>query len=221
MSSGYANNFSSRIGLLIVAVSALGVASCSSRPSAIRPPSISATGVADEAISSNDADGDGTLSGAELDKVPALKAAIQTLDSNQDGKVSYDEIVDRIKMWQATQIGVMLVKVEVKMDGQPLADADVQFEPEAFMGDDLLAGGGTTDQFGVTYPRIPKENRPDPNMPGGLQLGFYKIRVSKKVNGKETVPEKYNTATTLGHQIAIDDAELAKSQKISLNLTKK
>jgi hypothetical protein len=58
-------------------------------------------------------------------------------------------------------------------------------------------------------------------MPGGLQLGFYKIRVSKKVNGKEMVPEKYNTATTLGHQVAMDDADLARSQKMALNLTSK
>ena len=68
---------------------------------------------------------------------------------------------------------------------------------------------------------VRKEKRPDPNMPGGLQLGFYKIRVSKKVNGKEMVPEKYNTATTLGHQVAMDDADLARSQKMALNLTSK
>ena len=60
-----------------------------------------------------------------------------------------------------------------------------------------------------------------PNMPGGLQTGFYRIHVSKKVNGQETIPAHYNTETTLGHQIAIDDEGLAKSGKIVLNLTTK
>ena len=218
---GFGKSYSRRVGFLMLGVGAVGVASCSSGPSAINAPSISASGAASEAMTQYDADGDGTIGGAELDKVPALKSAIASLDHNSDDKVSAEEISERIKMWQESQLGVMMVKVEVKMDGQPLAGADVEFEPESFLGDEVLAGGGTTDEFGVVAPRIPKEKRPSKDMPGGLQLGFYKIRVFKKVNGKESIPANYNTATTLGHQVALDDAALMKNQKIMLNLTSK
>ena len=67
---------------------------------------------------------------------------------------------------------------------------------------------GTTTRFGIVFPAIPKENRPTPDMPSGLQLGFYRVRVSKQANGKEMIPAKYNTETTLGQQVAPDDPAL-------------
>lgn len=205
----------------ILALVALATASCTGGPSRIQPPSISAGGAASEAMQLYDADGDGYLAGAELDKVPGLKAAIETLDTDKDGKVSYDEIKARIETWQATRVGVATIACIAKMDGQPLADAEITFEPESFLGNAIQAGVGTTDWTGTAYPRIPKEKRPVADMPGGLQLGFYRVKVSKVVNGKETIPAKYNAETTLGQQIAPDDPALATRQRVTLDLKSK
>jgi hypothetical protein len=35
-----------------------------------------------------------------------------------------------------------------------------------------------------------------------VQPGLYRVEVSKMVNGKETIPSKYNTETTLGVEVA-------------------
>ena len=36
----------------------------------------------------------------------------------------------------------------------------------------------------------------------GIYVGLYRVRISKKVNGKETLPARYNTETELGREIA-------------------
>jgi hypothetical protein len=204
---------------LIIAgsLAAVACASCNYGPSRIEPPSIDASGSADEAMELYDANDDGQLSSEELEKAPGLKAAIETVDTNKDGNISEDEIAERIAAWQASRIGVVSILCLVTMDGQPLEGATVIFEPESFLGEDVLAGDGTTDYTGAVYPRIPKEKRPVADMPGGMQLGFFRIKVSKVVNGKETIPAIYNSETTLGQQIAPDDPAF-KSQRLRINL---
>jgi len=208
----------SALGRSLLAGFALAtIASCNFGPDAVQAPSISPSGAASQAMEMYDADGDELLAGAELDQAPGLKAAIVTVDTDKDGKVSADEIEERIRAWQATQIGVATVLCLVTMDGQPLTGATVTFEPESFLGEEIQAGSGRTDDSGATSPRIPKEKRPTPDTPGGLQLGFYRVKVSKIVNGKETIPAIYNTETTLGQQIAPDDPALM-SQRIRVDL---
>ena len=36
----------------------------------------------------------------------------------------------------------------------------------------------------------------------GIYTGLYRIRISKLVNGKETLPARYNTETELGREVA-------------------
>ena len=38
--------------------------------------------------------------------------------------------------------------------------------------------------------------------PGNIYVGLYKVRISKKVNGRETLPARYNTQTELGREVA-------------------
>ena len=212
--SGTWNRFVAASGLLLAFV----CVSCNRGPSRIQPPSIDASESASQAMEMYDTDGDGYLAAGELDKVPGLKAAIETLDTDKDGKVSADEIEARIEAWQASRIGVATIMCVLRLDGQPLVGADIAFEPESFLGDAIQPAIGTSDFVGAAYPRIPKEKRPVADMPGGMQLGLYRIRVSKLANGKETIPAKYNTATTLGQQIAPDDPAIQKQQKIVLDL---
>jgi hypothetical protein len=203
-----------------LALAALLLAGCSSGPSRVKPPSISPSGAASKAMTEFDKDGDGFIAGSELDAAPAIKAAMSTIDTDKDGKVTADEIAARIEAWQTTRIGVMTAGCNFTLDGKPLTGAQVTLEPAPFLADSLKAAVGETDIAGTAIVSVPKEERPTKDTPAGFQIGLYRVRVSKKVNGQETIPAKYNTETTLGQQIAPDDPAVA-SQKIRFALTTK
>jgi hypothetical protein len=202
---------------LAATIVALG---CSSGPSRVEAPSIDADGAATGALEMYDKDADGAIAGSELDAAPAIKAAMATIDANKDEKVTADEITSRIEAWQATTYGIMPLGVTFTMDGQPLDGASVTFEPEPFLGDDIKAGVGETTLSGQVMPTVPAEQRPSSDTPAGLALGLYRIRVSKKVNGEETIPAEYNTKTILGQEISMDDPAVA-SQRVRYDLKSK
>jgi hypothetical protein len=184
------------------------IAGCNSGPARVNQPSISASAAGDAAIEAYDTDQSGAISGAELDKVPSVKAALAQLDSNGDGGVSADEVAAMIEHWQAMPLGIMAMGFKLTLDGVPVEDAVVTFEPEAFLGGEVKTAIANTDSFGTGSPTIPKENRPEATTPPGVQMGFYKIKVSKLVNGKETIPAKYNESTVLGQLIVPDVPEI-------------
>ena len=196
------------------------LAGCSSGPSRVNAPSISASGAAAEAMKLYDQDGDGFIAAGELDAAPALRAAMKKLDLDADGRISQDEIRQRIEAWKSTGIGVMIITANFRLDGKPLTNAEVTLEPEEFLGGNLQAGVGEIDSTGSAMISIPKDKRPTKDMPPGLQLGFYKVRVSKKSNGQETVPAKYNSETTLGQEVAPDDPAIS-SQRVLFELSTK
>ncbi|MBA3483777.1 MAG: EF-hand domain-containing protein [Pirellulales bacterium] len=202
--------------LLATLAAALG---CSSGPSRVQPPSIDADDAASAAMELYDKDGDGAINAAELEAAPGLKAAMTTIDANKDGSVQEDEIVARIEAWQATNIGVMAVKANFTLDGRPLSGAAVTFEPETFLGEDIKAAVGETTS-GLSTVTIPKDQRPAKDTPPGLQPGLYRVRVSLKKDGQETIPAKYNSETTLGQEIAPDDPAVA-GQKVRFDLKTK
>jgi hypothetical protein len=198
-----------RIPAMLGAVFAASVpilfAGCSSRPAAVRQPAISASRAGSQAMEMYDKNGDGVISGEEMDHAPALTEALPRLDTNGDKRVSADEIAARVDAWKAMQIGMTSIRCHVTLDGEPLVGATVTFEPEPFLGDEIKTAIGATNPFGDVAPTIPKEQRPDPKLPGGIHLGLYKVRISKMVNGKETIPTRYNAQTTLGQEVSDDD----------------
>jgi hypothetical protein len=122
--------------------------------------------------------------------------------------VSADEVSARIEAWQATGMGLTSFGLTVTLDGRPLEDATVTLEPEAFLGDDIRTAVGTTDMFGTAGPSVPKDQRPDAATPPGLALGLYQVKISKLVGGREIIPPRYNTQTTLGQEVAPDVPEI-------------
>jgi hypothetical protein len=91
---------------------------------------------------------------------------------------------------------------DFSLSGKPLSDADVIFEPEEFMGDSITAATGKTDVDG----RVGlKSEYAKQNGRRGMSLGFYRVKVSKISDGKETIPAKYSSATTLGRVVTEDD----------------
>ena len=204
---------------VVLAVSSL-TAGCSSGPSRVQPPSIDADAAGEQAVEMFDKDGDGAIAGAELDATPGIKAALEQIDANSDGKVTAEEVTARVEAWQAGGIGVMSVSCQFNLDGRPLAGAEVIFEPEPFLGDDIKAAVGETTGGGNAMPSVPKDQRATSDTPPGFQLGLYRIRVSKKANGQQTLPASLNTETTVGAQISDDDPAI-RSQKVVFDLKSK
>jgi hypothetical protein len=165
-----------------------------------------------------DTNGDGKVAGEELEKAPSLKAALKRLDTDGDGGVSASEVAARVNVWRAMDTALTGAPGKVTLDGQPLAGATVTLEPEAFLGDEIKAAVGTTNYAGLVSPSIPKEQRPNPTWPGGANYGLYKVRISKLLNGKETIPARYNTETVLGQEISDDDPGI-RSMNIQYVLT--
>lgn len=185
---------------------------CSGGPSALEPPSIDAASAASQAMELYDKDGDGSIAGAELDAAGSLKASMKTVDANGDGAVQEQEIADRIIAWQTSGKGLTSLTCTVTLDGRPLPGATVTFEPEPWLGDEMKEAFGETNAMGMTGLSIPKENRVPADAPPGLQLGFFRVKVSKQVGGAETIPPKYNADTVLGQQVALDDPAVANQQ---------
>jgi hypothetical protein len=192
-------------------------AACSFGPPSVGQPSISASEAASQAMAMYDADGNGTIAGDELKKSPALVAALPRLDTNGDGGVSEDEIEARVNAWKEMQTGMTTVRCHVTLDGQPLVGANVVFEPEAFLGDEIKTARGMTNVYGDVAPTIAPEDRPDPTLPGGAHFGLYKVRFSKIVNGKETIPAQYNSETIVGQEVSYDDPAM-KNHKMMFDL---
>jgi hypothetical protein len=195
--------------ILLGTAVAVILTSCAGGPAPIRPPNISASSAGSEAMEQYDTDGDGKVAGGELEKAPGLKAALPRMDTNGDKAIDADEVAARVGQWQNAGIGLMSFGFTVTLNGSPLTDAVVTFDPESFLGDEVKSASGTTNSSGTGGATIAVEDRPDPTWPSGMQLGLYKVKVSKMVDGKETIPAKYNEATVLGQEVAEDVSEIA------------
>jgi hypothetical protein len=170
---------------------------CPSGPARIKPPAISASKAGAMAVEMYDSDKDGKISGAELEKCPALKSAIARIDHAGEG-ITAAKIAARIEAWQNSRAALMAISCVVLHNGRPLAGAEVKFVPEKFLGENIKVAAGKTDENGHTWPTIPingPEDRP------GLAPGFYRIEVTKP---GMNIPSKYNTETILGEEVAPD-----------------
>jgi len=174
---------------------------CSRRPSRVYPPSIDPGSAGREAMQQYDTDNDGKVSGEELEKAPSLKAGLDRLDSDGDGAVSASEVAARVRAWQDSKVGRMSVVVTVLANGQPLEGATVTLDPEPFLGSNIQPATGTTDAGGLVMPTIETSG----DEPPGVAPGFYLVRITKE--GMD-IPPAYNTETVLGLELAQDAAEL-------------
>ncbi|MGA2031829.1 MAG: EF-hand domain-containing protein [Thermoguttaceae bacterium] len=187
-----------RLGITLVAIVFCASFGCSAKSrSRAYPPAIDPN-AAQKAMELYDSDKDGFLDKAELEKVPGLKAAIEQVDTNHDGKISADEISARIESWKASRTARMPIRCVILHKGQPLVGATITFVPESFLGNELPTVSATTGLAGGTAINAPaKDGAP----PIGLPPGFYRVQVTKS---GENIPAKYNTATTLGQEVAND-----------------
>lgn len=200
--------------LALTSLLVVATASCQRGPSAIKPPSIDASGAGKLAMEQYDTNGDGKVSGDELEKAPSLKAALARIDTDGDKAITADEIAARIGVWKGTGTGLMTFSCLVTLDGTPLPGATVTFIPDACLGDAVKQASGTTNAYGKAAGGIAKDDLPDPTWPGGMQLGIYTVKISKLVGGKESIPAKYNEQTILGQEVSPDVPEIGNQRVI-------
>jgi hypothetical protein len=178
----------------------VSILACRGGPDRVYPPKISASAAATEAINTFDTNKDGKIDGAELVKCPGMKAALAQVNKSGGDYVDYDMIRDRILAWQATKLGRMSLRCSVTHNGQPLANADVKFVPEAFLGPNMKVASGKTDENGNAMLSIPVDPNNRKDLPG-VPPGFYRVEVTSP---NMAIPDKYNANTVLGQEVALD-----------------
>ncbi len=206
MSRGMSQNLRLGAGWLALAV----LSGCGGSVNRIEAPVVNPADAGAQAMTDYDTNHDGVIAGAELDAVPSLKQALPKIEG---GRVTADSIADRIKGWGPTAL--MQVQARVTMDGKPLADAEVKFIPEKFVGPNVAPAQGKTDATGVAVisgPGIEKNGFKYT----GVNSGFYRIEVTKLEGGKQIVPERYNTKSTLGTEVAMGNDVLLTGVRLEL-----
>ena len=182
-------------------------AGCSSRGSG--PERVAPHDAGAQALADYDTNKDGFLDAKELEACPSLLMALKKIDKNNDGKLSPDEIAERLAYFQTA--GMQLnVLAEVKLDGRPLSGATVTLVPEKFMGPSTKPATATLDDGTGTF-RLEGSGEP-------VAPGYYRVKVSKQVGGKETIPAKYNEQTTLGQEVVPEGSGRGSMLTIRLRL---
>ncbi|MEM8679454.1 MAG: EF-hand domain-containing protein, partial [Planctomycetota bacterium] len=168
---------------------------CNDKPARIKPPAIDAKASAKQAIELFDADSSGSIDKSELAASPGLEAVLDKVDTDANGELSEDELQTKFQSMADSASGVLPATITVVKNGRPLQGVRVVLDPEPFFGDVIVPAEGETDLYGMAALRSPAVR-------GGMQLGIYRIRITKSENNKETIPAKYNAETTLGIEIS-------------------
>jgi hypothetical protein len=178
-----------------LAVGAIMVAGCSKRAPRVDVPNFDPQKAAAAAMEQYDADKDGKISGAELDKCPGLKLAAEQLDSSGKGEITAQMIADRIQAFKDFKMGRGSINLTVTMNGAPLGGAQVKLVPEKFVAEWLPVCTGKTFTNGAADVSMPL---PEGETAGGVPPGFYRVEVTK---GNE-VPAQYSgPETPLGVEV--------------------
>jgi hypothetical protein len=175
------------------------IAGCSSEPTPPPRFQVDPQRATEEAMKLYDKNSDGTLDAKELAACPPLIELLKNLKARfpeHPESLTAADISGRMEEWVKDPTTLQPGEVMVYLDGKMLEGATVKYEPEPFLGSSYHPHQGQTDTAGMATL--------DPELKGypGIYVGLYRVRISKMVNGKETLPARYNTATELGREVA-------------------
>jgi hypothetical protein len=168
---------------------------CADQPSRIAALSWDPSGFADVAMEKLDTNGDGQVDDTELAVAPGLAFGAKSIDSNSDGQLSRDELVERFKTYVDRRVGLTSKEIRFLYKGRPLVGAEVRLVPEFFLEDLLEPAAGTTDEGGSVMPEIANNELRTPAM----RPGYYRVEITSP---RVDLPPQFNTATTVGVEIA-------------------
>jgi hypothetical protein len=198
------------LGLVIIA----GLAGC--RNGARGVASLDAEAAATGAMLQWDKNGDMRIAGIELDASASLRAGIHAYDANLDGAVSRDEFAQRIVAIQKLPRGNTIFRCQVLRQGRPLVGAQVRLVPESFLIPAIAPASGATDQYGqclVLIEAMDWSERERLNY--GLDCGLYRVEIT---HPELAIPPRYNTASELGVDVALDTGRGGESATFDLKL---
>jgi hypothetical protein len=178
------------------------LAGCSDVPPAPPRFQIDPEKAAQEAMRLYDKNQDGTLDAKELTASPPLAELLKNVkarEPNHADSLTAADIQRRLEEWNKSPVTLVSGVSIVQLDGKPLPDATVTFEPEPFLGSSYRVHHGKSDVTGAC-----QLDADVPEFPQNIYVGLYRVRISKLVNGKESIPPQYNNETILGREIASD-----------------
>lgn len=187
----------------LLAMLSLSAVGCGNQPVPPAAPLMNAAAAALQAMSMYDHNNDGVLGQEELKLSPALSTTAGTIDQDENGKLSQDEIQRHLSNLFNTNTILVDAMTEISLNNRPLAGATITLEPEPFLGNAFSTVTAVTDRAGMAG-----FTGHDPTHPG-VYLGLYTVRVSKIENGRELIPEKYNRASELGLEVTAGQSNLA------------
>lgn len=187
---------------LALACCLVAAAGCSGKPGRVAPPRVDSDAAAATAIGEFDKNGDQQLDAAELVASPPLAHVLSKYDANGDGLLSQAELAAGIRGWAEASMGATLWPFQVTFNGRPLEGAEVKIIPAPFLGDAIQPASGVTAQggrgaLGIALDALPA-NAPKRPI---VQPGLYRVEITHPTTA---IPAKYNTATTLGLEVAND-----------------
>lgn len=168
---------------------------------------------AEKALEQCDTNGDGLIDQTEARAAPGLLKVFEDWDTNGDKSISEQEFIERIAGYSVGSASVIPMPLTVTYKRRPLTDAEVTFEPEPFMSGGFETVKATTDQNG--YANLSRPSAEEEGYPG-IYLGLYRVSISKKIDGKEMLPRKYNTETQLGFDAGGQSRESGLSPRFDL-----
>jgi hypothetical protein len=189
------------IGLLLIGMTvSVFVSGCSQRPGAVYAPDVDADAAAERAMSLYDADKNGELDKKELESCPGILNAILVYDGDNNQQVNVDEIAKRVAAWKEAGPAMVSVDCRVTLDGQPLEGATVRFVPEPYLEGPIRPASGVTETNGLAAISLVPEDMPsDLRRVRAMNAGTYRVEITHPT---VTIPEKYNTRTTLGREVS-------------------
>jgi hypothetical protein len=163
-----------------------------SRPPRVIAPAIVTEAVTTAVFTAADADGNARLEGSELVTVPGIASATAALDTDGDKAVSRQELSQWLEEVRRSKVAITPFEARVRYRGRPLAGAAVKLVPESFMGAGMKVAEGTTDADGIAQVTIPASQH------SGVNCGMYRVEIVGNGNDGRPLPERYNSASTLG-----------------------
>lgn len=173
---------------------------CSGRPARIPLADIDYDASARKAIATLDSDGDEVLSQSESSACPALVAAFNHVDRDENGSLSETEIAGYLRKLQQGGVAMVSWTLRIMLDGKPLQGATVSLQPAEFLQPGVLPAEGVTDKNGLVTLAVDEEHRPAPHA-RVLHCGLYNVHISKRSGDREILPNRYAVEPSLGLEV--------------------
>jgi hypothetical protein len=174
------------------------VVGCYGGPERVKPPHIDPRAAASQAMELYDTNHDGKLSQEELVQCPGVLISFDRYDSNHDKVIDQEEFSSHLTNLLKNGRGATQLACIVSYQGKPLAGAKVALEPESYLGNEIQAAEGVTTNAGIADVGMPPDKAPAALKAMKLiQYGTFKVRITHPTIN---LPTKYNTETTLGYE---------------------